>query len=499
MEIAVQWFAHYAVEQGVLTPELCLQFAEVLDDDIDILGFAQAILDHEVWDDMDVIQELVNQAHTQAQAGAAPPRNFFEAAAPEAAPAAAAPTIIPAGPPPPADAPSLAGIESMSTEECAALLEQLLLYARGQTASDLHISAGSPPFMRAHLELQMLSDEPLDADAALKLNTSLLTPEQLEEFEKTQDLDFAITLGETNRLRVNLMMQKDGAAGTYRLVPQGIQTLDELGFTDPKTIRKLLDHHNGLILVTGPVGSGKTVTLAALLDHLNTNRHDHIITVEEPLEIQHPSKQCQVTHREVGRHTDSFAAALKAALREDPDIIIIGELRDLETIEMAITAAETGHLVIGTLHTSDAITTLNRLLDVFPPAQQAQIRSMTGESLRGIICQRLLPAAHGGLVVGVEVLINTIAVANIVRDGKMFQLGAVIQTGTAQGMRTMDVSVLELFERGLITEEVAANNLVERDAIERIRNRHAKIVVADEPEQEEGEEAPAQKKKGWFG
>jgi twitching motility protein PilT len=246
------------------------------------------------------------------------------------------------------------------------------------------------------------------------------------------------------------------------MVPATIPQLDQLGLRNVDAVRKLLNYHNGLILVTGPVGSGKTTTLAALVAELNTTRQDHIITVEDPIEVVQPAIGCNVTQREVGPHTSSFATALKGALREDPDIIVIGELRDLETIEMAITASETGHLVIGTMHTSDAATTLNRLLDVFPPSQQAQIRASVAESLRGILCQRLLPNTSGGLVLATELLVANSAVSALIRDGKTQGLRNVLETGTREGMCLMENAVFELYEKGAVSAIIARHNITNR-------------------------------------
>jgi len=290
-------------------------------------------------------------------------------------------------------------------------------------------------------------------------------------------------------------VHKQGTAGNYHIVPGTVRSLGDLGFSNPEVIEKLLDHHNGLILVTGPAGSGKTTTLAALVDRLNRKRHDHIITVEDPIEVVQESRSCFVTQRQVGTHTETYASALKGALREDPDIIVIGELHDLETIEMALTAAETGHLVISTLHTRDAATTLNRLLDVFPPSQQQQIRAMASESLRGILCQQLLPSADGeGRVVAYELLVNTVAASKIIREGRTHHLQGVMQTGMSQGMRSMDFSVYELFEKGAITEEIALAKIKSRDMTNRLKTR---IRAAHEPA-EPGEESQAKRRKGWF-
>jgi twitching motility protein PilT len=259
------------------------------------------------------------------------------------------------------------------------------------------------------------------------------------------------------------MLHKDGAAGAYRMVPEKVPSLGELGFAEHlTTLKKLLSYHNGLILVTGPVGSGKTTTLASMVAYLNETRTDHIITVEDPIEVVQPAQGCNVTQREVGRHTKTFASALKGALREDPDIIIIGELRDLETIEMAITASETGHLVIGTMHTSDAATTLNRVLDVFPPGQQMQIRASVAESLRGVVCQRLLPSAGGGLTLACEILVNNTAIQNLIREGKSQGLRNTMETGVREGMCLMDNVVFNLWQGRQISTEIALANITNR-------------------------------------
>jgi twitching motility protein PilT len=338
-----------------------------------------------------------------------------------------------------------------------------LLVAAGEFgASDLHLSAGAAPFLRKQRELLPLADHVLTADESFRLNTALLAPHQRAVFEDRKDFDYALALDATHRYRVNLMVHKGGPAGAYRMVPARIPRLDDLGLRNPDVVRKLLTYHNGLILVTGPVGAGKTTTLAALVAELNETREDHVITVEDPIEVVQPSKGCNITQREVGPHTKSFASALKGALREDPDVIVIGELRDLETIEMAISASETGHLVIGTMHTSDAATTLNRLLDVFPPAQQTQIRASVAESLRGVICQRLLPAATDGLVLACEILVANAAVANLIREGKTQGLRNVMETGLKDGMCLMENVVFDLYQNRLISADTARRNILNR-------------------------------------
>lgn len=355
--------------------------------------------------------------------------------------------------------PAFEQIEALSKQELRQFMVQLLLKAQKEGASDVHLSADARPFMRQNRAVVYLSQHVLTDKESRKLNTAMLSDLQKANFKKENDLDFALALDETHRYRVNLMVHKDGVEGTYRLVPSKIQTLEELGFENGDTIRKLLAYHNGLILVTGPVGAGKTVTLASLIDELNQQRQDHMIAVEAPIEIVQHSKACQLTQREVGPHTRTFHSALKGALRQDPDIIVIGEMRDLETIEMAISASETGHLVIGTMHTSDAANTLNRLLDVFPAAQQTQIRAMVSESLRGIVCQRLLPSTQGKVVMASELLLNNIAVANLIRENKTEGLVNVMETGLRDGMVLMDKSIMKLWEEKRISDDVALANL----------------------------------------
>lgn len=357
-------------------------------------------------------------------------------------------------------------------------LEQRMIYLlsclRYLGCSDLHISAGAPPFVRRQLNIERIDSYVLTAEDAERLNLCLLSPERKQYFQKEQDCSFSLEVG-TNRFRVCLMMQKDGVSGSYRLVPDHICQLEELGFMerDATTIRKLLDFNNGLILVTGPIGAGKTTTLAAMVNVANEKREDHIITVEEPIEILQLSKKCAVTQREIGKHTISYHSALKAALREDPDIIVVGEMHDLETIENAITAAETGHLVIGTLHTGDAANTLNRLLDVFPPSQQAQIRAMTAGSLRGIICQKQIPNGSGGIELVYEILINSQAVANLISEGKTYQLKATMAIGSKLGMFTMDQLIFEKFSAGLLTYEAALARMTDSETIAQMERMHA--------------------------
>lgn len=359
--------------------------------------------------------------------------------------------------------PDFSTLDDLDDDELRLALRAVFAQCQKLGASDLHITGGSRPRMRHHRRIVYLSNAPLTDKLARRINYMPLTPEQKEQFEATHDLDYAMTVGNEDagfkmRFRANLMEQKKGISGVYRIVADHLMSLEELGFPNADNIRQLLSYHNGIILVTGPVGSGKTTTLASLVNELNQTRKDHIITVEDPIEVMQRSENSIITQREVGKHTESFNSALKSALREDPDIIVIGEMRDLETIEMAVTAAETGHLVIATMHTSDAASTLNRLLDVFPPSQQNQIRAMTAGSLRGIVCQRLIPSVDDEVVLACEMLVNTTAVANIIRDAKETGLQNAMQSGKQLGMLTMNDSVQALLDEGKITAEVAEKN-----------------------------------------
>lgn len=360
--------------------------------------------------------------------------------------------------------PDFSTFNQLNDDELRAAIRSLFTQCQKIGASDLHLTGGARPRIRHHRRIVYLSNAPLTDALARRINYLPLTPEQRQRFETDWDLDYALTLdaetaGFKIRFRANLMEQKKGISGVYRIVADHLMSLEELGFSNADNIRKLLNYHSGIILVTGPVGSGKTTTLASLVNELNQTRKDHIITVEDPIEVMQQSVNSIVTQRQVGKHTESFKSALKSALREDPDIIVIGEMRDLETIEMAVTAAETGHLVIATMHTRDAASTLNRMLDVFPPRQQNQIRAMTAGSLRGIVCQRLIPSVDDEVVLACELLVNTTAVANIIRDAKETGLESAMQSGKQLGMLTMNDSVQALLDQGKITTEVAAENI----------------------------------------
>jgi twitching motility protein PilT len=459
----IRWLVRLLAENGLATRTQCLAAIEMLGGNPELIDFAQKLIDDAVVEDLDALERLVADAHTRGQAGPPPSADGQVRSTAATAPAFPASTVstppMPAEPPPPFD---FAAVGALDNATLAQRLGEFLGEAAAYGASDLHLAAGAQPFVRKHREIIPLADHPLSAEDALRLNTVLLAPHQRQGFMERRDYDYALAIDATRRYRVNLMFHKGGAAGAYRMVPAHIPKLDELGLRNVETVRKLLSYHNGLILVTGPVGAGKTTTLAALVNELNESREDHIITVEDPIEVVQPALRCNVTQREVGPHTKSFATALKGALREDPDVIVIGELRDLETIEMAITAAETGHLVIGTMHTSDAATTLNRLLDVFPSSQQTQIRASVAESLRGIICQRLLPGRKGGLVLACELLVGNTAVSALIRDGKIQGLRNTMETGLKDGMCLMEAVVFELWQQKKISTTTARANITNR-------------------------------------
>src|SRR5205823_2432738 len=291
---------------------------------------------------------------------------------------------------------------------------------------------------------------------------AILTDSQRQIFETRSDLDFAYEIPHVGRFRVNLLRQYKGVGAVFRLLASRLYSLEELGL--PQVVYALVRLEQGLVLVTGPAGSGKSTTLAAIIDHINQESDKHIVTIEDPLEFIHPNKKSLVTQREVGAHTMSFAAALRAVLREDPDIILLGELRDLESISLAITAAETGHVVFGTLHTRTAASTVDRLIDVFPADQQAQIRIMLADTLRGVIAQQLLVRVEGqGQVLAVEILVGTAALANMIREGKTYQIPSLIQTGRRDSMQTMDQAILELLRRKQITPQEAYRKAIDKE------------------------------------
>ena len=333
-------------------------------------------------------------------------------------------------------------------------MTELLKFAIQSSASDLHISAGEPPMFRIHGDIRKLDMEPLNEDEVHTMIYDILNDQQRKLFEEHRELDFSIALGEYGRFRVNVFIQNRGKAAVLRTIPNVVKSFDELGL--PKICRDITKAEKGLVLVTGPTGCGKSTTLATMIDAINSNTSKHIITIEDPIEFIHQSKKCLVNQREVGAHTHSFANALRSALREDPDVILVGEMRDLETISLALTASETGHLVFATLHTSSAPKTIDRIVDVFPPSQQAQTRTMLSETLFAVISQILLKRPGGeGRIPALEIMICTSAIRNLIRESKTAQIVSTLQTSQQFGMQTMDMAVKNLLTRRLITADEA--------------------------------------------
>lgn len=332
-------------------------------------------------------------------------------------------------------------------------ITQLLTFLNQQGGSDLHISAGEPPMMRIDGDMKKVKVPAFSAEQTQAMLYDIMGDSQRKHFEEFSESDFSIELGEKARFRVNVFRQRRGMGGVFRIIPTKICTVEELQL--PEILNKICEREKGLVLVTGPTGSGKSTTLAAMINKINEEFEGHILTIEDPIEFVHKSKKCLVNQREVGPHTKSFNNALRAALREDPDIILVGEMRDLETIQLALTAAETGHLVFGTLHTSSAPKTIDRIIDVFPPEQQAQIRATIAESLQAIVTQTLCKKVGGGRAAALEIMLGTTAVRNLVREGKIHQLPSVIQTSQAVGMSTMESSLITLVEKGIISEDTA--------------------------------------------
>jgi twitching motility protein PilT len=330
------------------------------------------------------------------------------------------------------------------------LLEQMV----ARKASDLHITVGTPPAIRVNGEVVRLDEyAALDAEQTQQLLYRVLSSEQQKQLEIKRQIDFAHSVPGVARFRVNVYFQRESLGGAFRVIPEEIKTLEELGL--PASLHALAELPRGLVLVTGPTGSGKSTTLASVIDEVNRTRAEHILTIEDPIEFVHRHKRCIVNQREIGVDAVSFAEGLRAALRQDPDVILVGEMRDLETISTALTAAETGHLVFGTLHTQSAPSTIDRIIDVFPAEQQEQIRIQIASSLQGVVTQALLPTADGaGRVPALEVLLPDDAVRNLIRQGKVEQIYSVMQTNTSRGMQTMEQSLADLITRGVVELEV---------------------------------------------
>jgi twitching motility protein PilT len=333
-------------------------------------------------------------------------------------------------------------------------IAKLLAFGVEQGASDCHLSSGEPPMLRIHGDLKKLDYPALTQEEVHGMVYDIMNDALRKGFEATHEVDFSFELGDIARFRVNVFMQRKGEGAVFRTIPSKILTLEQLGM--PAILKNLCEKEKGLVLVTGPTGSGKSTTLAAMVDHLNNTYEGHILTVEDPIEFVHQSKKCLVNQRELGFHTQSFANALRAALREDPDVILVGEMRDLETIQLALTAAETGHLVLGTLHTSSAPKTVDRVIDVFPPSQQSQIRSQFAESIEAVITQTLLKKKSGnGRVPALEIMTGTTAIRNLIREGKIHQIPGTMQVSQKDGMQTMDMALVDLAARGLVSQEEA--------------------------------------------
>jgi twitching motility protein PilT len=344
-------------------------------------------------------------------------------------------------------------------------MHQLLKAMIEKGASDLHVTTGTPPQLRIDGKLHPLKMPPLSSQETKQLCYSVLTDAQKHKFEESNELDLSFSVQKLSRFRGNVFIQRGNVAGAFRAIPFKILTFEELNL--PPIVSELAKRPRGMILVTGPTGSGKSTTLASIVDRINTDRNEHIVTIEDPIEYLHPHKGCVVNQREIGADTASFKGALKYILRQDPDVVLVGELRDLETIEAALTVAETGHLCFATLHTNSAVQTINRIVDVFPPYQQAQIRQQLSFVLEGVMCQTLLPRANGpGRVLGLEVMVPNSAIRNIIREDKIHQLYSAMQVGQSKfGMQTMNQSLAALVQRRLVSMDDAVGRSADVDEL----------------------------------
>ena len=332
-------------------------------------------------------------------------------------------------------------------------LTELLTFAYREGASDVHLSSWERPMVRLQGDMKHIEYPPLSPEEVHAMIFDIMNDNLRKTFQETNDADFSFELGDVARFRVNAFRTRRGEGAVFRTIPTKVMTLEDLAL--PPIAKDICDKEKGLVLVTGPTGSGKSTTLAAMIDYINDSYEGHILTIEDPIEFVHKSKKCLVNQREVGSHTMSFSAALRGALREDPDVILVGEMRDLETISLALTAAETGHLVFGTLHTSSAPKTVDRIIDVFPGEQQGQIRAMFSESIQAVITQTLLKRRTGGRIAALEILIGTPAVRNLIRENKVHQIPSSMQTGQAFGMQTLDMALVDLVNRGMVSREEA--------------------------------------------
>ncbi len=332
-------------------------------------------------------------------------------------------------------------------------IAELLAFSVKNKASDLHLSASLPPMIRVDGDIRRINVPALEHKQVYSLVYDIMSDKQRHDYEEFLEIDFSFEISGLARFRVNVFNQNHGAAAVLRTIPAEVQTLEDLG--TPKIFKDLINQTHGLILVTGPTGSGKTTTLAAMVDHVNKNNYGHILTIEDPIEFVHTSQKCLVNQREVHRDTHGFNEALRSALREDPDYILVGEMRDIETIRLALTAAETGHLVFATLHTSSAAKTIDRIIDVFPAGEKDMVRSMLSESLRAVIAQSLLKKVGGGRIASHEIMVGIPAIRNLIREDKVAQMYSSIQTGQQYGMQTLDQCLQDLVRRGVVTRQVA--------------------------------------------
>ena len=342
-------------------------------------------------------------------------------------------------------------------------ITELLAFSVKHKASDLHLSAGVPPMIRVDGDVRKINLPALEHRQVHSLVYDIMNDHQRKELEENLEVDFSFEVPNLARFRVNAFHQNRGVAAVFRTIPSLVLSLDELGA--PEIFRQISEYPRGLVLVTGPTGSGKSTTLAALVDYINESFHHHILTIEDPIEFVHENKRCLINQREVHRDTLGFSNALRSALREDPDIVLVGEMRDLETIRLALTAAETGHLVFGTLHTSSAAKTIDRIIDVFPGAEKDMVRSMLSESLRAVISQTLLKRVGGGRVAAHEIMIGIPAIRNLIREDKIAQMYSVIQTGMIHGMQTMDQCLKQMVARGLVTQADAKTKAMDPNSI----------------------------------
>jgi twitching motility protein PilT len=340
-------------------------------------------------------------------------------------------------------------------------ITELLAFSVENNASDLHLSTGTPPSIRVDGDVRKLNIPAFDEKDVNALVYDIMNDRQRKEYEENLEVDFSFEVPNLARFRVNAFNQNRGPAAVFRTIPSKILSLDDLGC--PDIFRDISELPRGLVLVTGPTGSGKSTTLAAMVDHINKTKHDHILTIEDPIEFVHQNHSCLINQREVHRDTLSFSAALRSALREDPDVILVGEMRDLETIRLAMTAAETGHLVFGTLHTTSAPKTIDRIIDVFPGEEKAMVRSMLSESLRAVISQTLVKKVGGGRVAAHEIMMGVPAIRNLIREDKIAQMYSAIQTGMSSGMQTMDQCLQNLINRGMITRQDAMDKAQDKN------------------------------------